>query len=538
MNSFNTASFLVDAVEGHADQRALIYRSGRVYESLTFAELGRRVDGYAHALTAAGVSPGQKVLVLLRGADFVAITFALFKVGAIPSLIDPGMGMAGLLSCVRQLQPEVLIGIPPVFLMAAVCPRSFASVRIRLVVGGRLPAVRSLRPVEGGREFPLAETAPDETAAILFTSGSTGPAKGVVYRHRIFQAQVLALQKMYAFTPGEIDMPGFPLFALFSTALGQTCLLPELNPSRPATVDPARVVDACLQFGAHSLQGSPAIWTRVGRFCRDNRLSLPGVKRVLTFGAPISVELLATWREILGPGGLVHTPYGATEALPVASISSEEVLGETATLRAEGRGTCVGRPAPGISVRIIRIRDEPLPVWSDELLAAPGEVGEIVVAGDVVTWSYYACDDATNAAKIREDATVWHRMGDLGYFDAKGRLWFCGRKGHRIEGEGHTWFSVCGEGMVDPHPGVARSALVGVGPHGHQEPVIVVEPHEMPRGAARERLQKEVLSLLHEAPEYQKVQKVLFHRSFPVDPRHNAKIHREELAAWAVRELP
>ena len=381
-----------------------------------------------------------------------------------------------------------------------------------------------------------AETDLDETAAILFTSGSTGPAKGVMYRHRIFRAQVEELRKLYDFVPGDIDVPGFPLFALFSTALGQTCLLPELDPSRPASVDPKKVVDAVLEFGAHSLQGSPAIWRRVGDYCTANRIKLPTVKRVLTFGAPISVELLNAWREVLPAGAQVHTPYGATEALPISTIGSDEVLGETWRATARGAGTCVGTLAPGIQVRIIRITEGVLEEWSDDLMVSRGDVGEIVVAGDVVTWSYDRRPEATAQAKIREGERIWHRMGDLGYFDEQGRLWFCGRKAHRIEGADGRWFSVCGEGMVNVHPRVSRSALVGVGEMGKQTPVLVIEPRHPLDEEARQAVRREALDLLHADPRYQPVTRALFHPSFPVDPRHNAKIHREELAAWAARQ--
>lgn len=533
--TFNTASFLARAVEAHGEQRALIYKEGGRHVSLSFRALEEKVDGYARALVSRGVCRGQRVLVMLRGADFVAVTFALFKIGAVPALIDPGMGLSGVLSCIRHLEPHVLIGVPAVMLIATLFSKSFHTVRLRFVVG-RFPGAQRLVP-EGGAPVSLAPTEADETAAILFTSGSTGPAKGVIYRHGIFEAQVEALRQMYAFEPGDIDVPGFPLFALFSTALGQTCLLPDLNPSRPGTVDPRKVVDAVLEFGAHSLQGSPAIWRRVGEHCRRHGIRLPTVKRVLTFGAPISVELLETWRDILSPQAQVHTPYGATEALPIATIGSHEVLSDTAAATARGAGTCVGRLAPGTTARIIRISDDPVAQWSDGLAVPQGEVGEIVVSGDVVTWAYDRLEQATAASKINEGTRVWHRMGDLGYFDAVGRLWFCGRKAHRIERDGKRWFSVNGEEMVNAHPGVARSALVGVGEPSRQEPVLLIEPRSPVRGAQADRLCRESLALLHADPTYHPVERVLIHAAFPVDPRHNAKIHREELAVWASRVL-
>jgi len=268
-----------------------------------------------------------------------------------------------------------------------------------------------------------------------------------------------------------------------------------------------------------------------------NGIKLPTLKRVLTFGAPISVDLIRDWREkILSGEADIHTPYGATEALPVSSIGGREILAETASLTERGFGTCVGAPAPGIEIRIIRITDEAIENWSDDLALRQGEIGEILVRGPVVTWRYDRQKEATRLAKIQDQTTIWHRMGDVGYFDDRGRLWFCGRKAHRIDGE-EMWFSVCGEGMVDGHPEVARSALVGVGKRGAQQPVLIVEPHggKIPGGSQRTRIVSEVLERLAAHPLYSKIKKVLFHRGFPVDPRHNAKIHREDLARWAAK---
>lgn len=543
VTSANIASYLPAMARRYPDRAAVAFpRNGR-YDSWSFSQLNRTADAYARALSDAGAKRGQKALLMVKpGPEFVAATFAVFKMGVRPVLIDPGMGLKGMLRCVRHIAPDLFLGIPLAHALRLVFRRDFASVSLSFVINGTFPGTPSLERIASisSASFPVADVADDEPAAILFTSGSTGPAKGVVYEHGMFQAQVQELLALFDFRPDDVDMPGFPLFALFDTAMAMTSVIPELNPSRPATCDPARLAAAIQEYGVTTCQGSPAIWNRVGRHCRDHGIKLPSLKRVITFGAPISVDLIRMWRQVLPESGDVYTPYGATEALPVSMISGSEILAETAALAAEGAGTCVGRPAPGIDLRIVRISDEPIVTWTDDLQVPAGEIGEVAVRGAVVTREYAGLPEATRASKIYStDGGVWHRMGDVGYLDEEGRLWFCGRKAHRVQTVEGTLFSVQPEGMADTHEAVFRSALVGIGAPGTQEPVLVVEPEpgRFPRDRAEaDRLAGEILDRYSVHPDFHVIDRVLFHRGFPVDPRHNAKIHREDLAAWAARQ--
>ncbi|HEX4049061.1 MAG TPA: peptide synthase, partial [Elusimicrobiota bacterium] len=224
--------------------------------------------------------------------------------------------------------------------------------------------------------------------------------------------------------------------------------------------------------------------------------------------------------------------YGATESLPVALIGSSEILGETAELTERGRGVCVGRPAAGVDVAVIRITDAGIPQWRDALRLAPGEVGEIVVKGPVVTREYFRRPEADAAAKIADETAVRHRMGDLGYIDERGRLWFCGRKAHRIKTENGELYTIPIEGIFNSHPAVKRTALVGVGLRA----VLCVEL-EPGMKLDRQALTRELLSLAGTHDAAKEIKIILYHPSFPVDIRHNAKIFREKLAAWAKAEL-
>ena len=538
----NVAQLLTDRVQANPQGRCLVHSQDGIDRVMTFAEVERICDEHAHGLRTYGLRPGDRVLLMERpGPTFITLTWALFKLGCVPVFLDPGMGLKPLLSCIEKLRPDALIGVQRAHLLRTFHSQSFASVRRAVCTDGRWlgasPLWRVTNP--GAGSSTPHQVKKEQLAAILFTSGSTGPAKGVEYRHEIFVAQVAALKEMFGFQPGEMDMPGFPLFALFSTALGLTCVLPDLNPSRPASVEPARLVRSIQDWQINNLQGSPAIWDKVGRYCQDFGIQLPSVRRVITFGAPISLEFIQMWRKILAGRGDVYTPYGATEVLPVSLISGQEVMDEASSHSQAGGGTCIGLPVAGAQVRILRCTDEPVSEWNEELMMGVGEVGEIVVRAEQVTWAYHQDAVATQASKIIQGERVWHRLGDLGYLDGQGRLWIVGRKSHRVQGKDQVYYPVCAEGMANPHPDVLRSALVGLGQPGEQKPALIlqlVKPKLMRDMAERNRIAREVRERLSEHPIYGEVKQILFHKDFPVDPRHNAKIDREALAVWAQKQ--
>jgi acyl-coenzyme A synthetase/AMP-(fatty) acid ligase len=318
-----------------------------------------------------------------------------------------------------------------------------------------------------------------------------------------------------------------------------TAVVPDMDPTRPARVDPARLFEAIDDFGPTNLFGSPALLRRVGPAGVAAGRTIPTLKRAVTAGAPAPARVLAEFARLLAPPAEIFTPYGATEALPVASIGSNEILGETRHRTDEGAGVCVGRPVDGVEVRIIRIRDEPIPRWSDDLEVADGTIGEIVVAGPVVTREYFRRPEATALAKIScpDRETFFHRMGDLGYRDDRGRIWFCGRKSHRVVLPDTTLFTVCCEGVFNIHPDVARTALVGARRSGRTIPVLCVEPARPLTAAEQERVRRELLERGSARAQTRSISTILFHPSFPVDIRHNAKIFRERLAVWAEGKL-
>ena len=516
------------------------------YAGQTFRELDQASNRVALGLERAGLGRGVRTALMVKpGPDFFALTFALFKIGAVPVMIDPGMGIRNLKACLAEAAPEAFIGIPKAHAARLLFGWGKASLKILITVGSRrfwggTSLQRLLAAIPADQPYRPAATESGETAAILFTSGSTGVPKGAIYTHGNFMAQVEALQRVYDIRPGEVDLPTFPLFALFAPALGMTSVIPDMDFTRPANVDPKRIIDAIERFQVTNMFGSPALLKRVGEYGEAHAVRLPSLKRVISAGAPVPARVLERFTGLLDPGVEIFTPYGATEALPVCSIGSREILEETRAATEQGQGVCIGRPVTGIRLAVIQISDQPIATWSEALAAAPGRIGEIVVQGPQVTAAYQNRPDLTALAKIRDAETggFWHRMGDLGYRDTQGRIWFCGRKNHRVVMADATLYTIPCEAIFNTHPQVSRSALVGVGEPGRQRPVLCVEPEPAARRAAHNLLRQDLLAIGSRHEITRPVRDILFHPGFPVDIRHNAKIFREKLAVWAERELP
>jgi acyl-CoA synthetase (AMP-forming)/AMP-acid ligase II len=511
------------------------------YLDISYAELDAAGDYSAAALARAGIGRGTKTALMVRpGRELFVLMFALFKLGAVPVLIDPGIDRRALRQCLDEAAPEAFVGIPLAQIARLVLRWARASVRIVVTVGGPFgwggQRLQSLREATPANAFIPAATRPDELAAILFTSGSTGVPKGVEYLHRHFLAQVELLRDAFALQPGHVNMPTFPPFALFDPALGSTSVIPDMDPTRPASADPRKLVAAIERFGVDMLFGSPALLDTLSRHCERHGVRLPGLRRVISACAPVAPAILARLRPWLDPTAEIYTPYGATECLPLAVIESAELLNDTRAQTERGAGTCVGRPLAANTVRIIAITDEAIADWSAVRELPSGEIGEITVTGPTTTLAYHARAAATALAKVRDGDRLVHRMGDLGYFDAQGRLWFCGRKSQRVRTAGGDLYTEQAEPIFNAIAGVRRSALVGVGAPGAQVPVLLLELEREAADSA-ERIEAEARNRAEAFAHTRGITHVLFHPQFPVDIRHNAKIGREKLAAWAATRI-
>lgn len=523
-----------------------IQKNGKDYPRYSYRELDEASDRLARGLQEIGIVKGTRTVLMVQpGLEFFALVFALFKIGAVLVAVDPGMGKNNLGLCLQEAEPEAFIGNRKAHLARLLFGWARHSVKTKVVVEpGKLFALlmtgltRLNKLADRSDRSAMNAVRPDDLAAILFTSGSTGVAKGVNYTHANFNAQVKALQDLYQIQPGEIDVATFPLFALFAPALGMTSIIPDMDFTRPGSVDPTRIHAAISDFKATTMFASPALLERVGRWGLDNSKRLPTLRRVLSAGAPVAPAIMGRFTRLLESDVEIFTPYGATEALPVASIGSGEVLRETGRLGGEGKGVCVGRPVDGVKVKIIGITDAAIANWADVRLLATNQIGEIVVQGPQVTASYYHRADANGLAKIADsEGGFYHRMGDLGYFDERGRLWFCGRKSERVETAEASYFTVCCEGVFNTHARVFRSALVPIKRADAIVPALCVELESDSQHTSKKVLIKELLDLGAGHTHTAAIKHILIHPAFPVDIRHNAKIGRGKLTAWAQQQI-
>lgn len=543
----NIAAHLPDMARRQPDTPAIHIPTGRnqQYRQYSFKQLEQQSNQIAHALESIGICRGVRTaLMVTPGIEFFALTFALFKVGAVPIMIDPGIGVKNLKVCLAESEPEAFIGIPKAHIARLLFGWGKTTIKVLLTVGSKLfwggSSLKKLTAkIPTDRPYQVVATTADETAAILFTSGSTGVPKGVVYTHGNFVAQVEQLQKIYDIQPGEVDLPTFPLFALFAPALGMSSVIPVMDFTRPGSVDPQKIIEPIKRFNITTMFGSPALINCVGRYGEEQGIRLPSLKRAISAGAPVPATVLERFTKMLTGDAQVFTPYGATESLPVCSIGSSEILTDTRHATDKGQGVCVGKPVPGITLNIIKVNDQPIDWWNDDLTVPDGEIGEIVVSGAQVTGSYFNREESTQLAKISDpqNASFYHRMGDLGYRDSRGRVWFCGRKAHRVICAEQTLYTIPCEAIFNTHAKVFRSALVGLGSAGEMQPVICVELESGVDKSQHAQILLELKLIGHSNEMTRSIKQILFHPAFPVDIRHNAKIFREKIAVWAQEKL-
>lgn len=564
-DTFNIASLLTEAAEKWPARLAVIasHRPDVLGQSrLTFRELDVNSSRLATYFIREGVLPGTRIIVMVRpGLDFVVIAFALFKAGLVPVMVDPGMGVSRMLRCLAEGRAGGIIGLPLAHILSLTAPNYFRSIKFRVTVGRRwgwggatLKEIMTPKPNSDSKdgsdsnpkdsdtaspvELPVPTSA-DDTAAILFTSGSTGPAKGAIYTHSMFRAQVEAIRDSFDIQEGGVDLVTFPLFGLFSPALGLTSIIPDMNPGHPAKADPRQLLEPIIKHSVTSMFASPTILDIVGRFAHEHSLTLPSLRRVIAAGAPVFPRVVASFASLMSGEGKIMTPYGATEGVPLSCIEADEITSQTKVSTEQGLGMCVGRAIAGVSLGVIKIKDQPIPHFSEDLLLPAGEIGEIVAKGPMVSPAYFERprDTALSIMAGESEGEFWRRMGDVGWLDTKGRLWFCGRKSQRVLTSHGTLYTIPCEAIFNNHPQVRRTALVGVGVKGQQQPVIVVEPHSTLKGPSWQTLVEELKVLAKTNPRTINITTFFKYRSFPVDARHNAKINREKLAAWVAREL-
>ncbi len=488
----------------HDDDPAIVAVDGA---SISWAQLHGRVTDFAAALVGAGVRPGDRVALLVPPSiDLTVAVYAVWRAGAVIVVADKGLGLRGMGRALRGARVDHVIGGRQGLLAARAM---------------RLPGTRVGVGAPPGPVGALPQVSGDMPAAVVFTSGATGPAKGVLYRHRQLRAQVDLVRATYQLTAADKLVAAFAPFALYGPALGIASAVPDADVTKPATLTAAALAQAAEAVGATVVFASPAALRNVlataGELDAAGAGALATVRLVMSAGAPVPVALMRELAEVL-PLAQLHTPYGMTEALPITDVSLGEIVAAGA-----GDGVCVGRPLPGVAVQLSPLNE--VGVADGELTAEPGVSGEVCVRAEHVKDRY---DALWMTERASSGDPGWHRTGDVGEFDTAGRLWVQGRTVHILS---------TAEGPVTP-VGIEQrvetvrspAALVGVGPVGTQQVVVVITGAGGPLADAETAEQVRAAAGIA-------VSAVLVSRALPVDIRHNSKIDRTALAQWAGRVL-
>ncbi len=553
---FDLAGVVLDVAVHDPERIAVIEPDGRSadgsrrYRRYNYRRLSDDVESVAVGLREIGiVEKTRTVFMAPPSYEGCVMGLALTRVGATTVWIDPAVGYLNLAERLQRLRIEAFVGLPIAHLGRMTFGWGPRLLSKSIVLRGHFPGAHTLASLRRPRPSVITspKVGPKDPAAIMYTTGSTGPAKPTLYRHENLCGIHRVAHHTWRFDELDgvaVDMPVFPAFFSIGLSAGGTIVVPPINyvRERPAKVNPYALFEVIRDTGVTSLFASPIILENFARLGRDLGAVAPSLRVVVGGGAPLYAPVVEALETMLGEGGAVHADYGATEALPVSEMPGREALGETFAKTARGAALCVGHPFDGVDVKIVAIHDGPIASIADTRELPIGQVGEIIVRGAHISPEY--ADDAASTRKNKipgADGAIWHRLGDAGYLDEHGRIWCCGRVSHGITIASGQLFPLMCEPIFDAHPAVRRSGLVGVPLEGSTTklPVICVELAEGRSRSAAElaALRDELLAMAAANPNTQPIGHLLFRDRLPVDPRHNSKIERPELARWAARKL-
>lgn len=524
-------------VREHPHKPAFIYFDKGNWKTLTYQDIFDQTQRFLRGLEAGPLTPGlTAALMSPPSADFFPFALALLKFGIIPILLEPAIGIKKIGEILQESRPDIFIGNRLTHALRIIFGWGRTSVKYNLTIQN--VAGRRSKVVQSAFNSQFTNLPIPNLAAIIYTSGSTGLPKGAIYTQENLAAQLDLLQNTFQITPDEIDLPAFPLYALIDLLLGVTSVIPDITFPVPGKTDPAKVINSIQKFNVTNMFASPVVLEILSSFVLSGGAlfapqskHLSSLKRIITAGAPATIDLQKHFRHLLADHTSLYGIYGATESLPIAKVESREVF----TLEEKtknGAGICLGKPIEGVTVQIIPITDEPIEEWQDSLTVKPNVVGEITVQSGATTREYLNRPESNRISKIEYRADIIHRMGDVGYFDEEGRLWYCGRKSHRVVTKDDVLFTEQIENIFNAHPQVFRTALVGV----DGEPVLWIELEKHVR-ANKDTIRRELLKMARHHPQAKTIKVFLFMKKFPTDVRHNSKIIREALTKLAQERL-
>ena len=476
---------------------------------LSWTALDARSSVAAHALRAGGLRPGRRVSVLVPpSAELLVAAMAVWKVGGVPVVVDASAGIRGLRRLIRAAAPSWVVGTPAT--LAASTALRFAP-GAHLAAFGRFPGAVALAPRGApSTPFPVHPCGPEDVAALVHTSGATGPAKAVRYTHGALAAQRDVVGPLFGVRPGEAFTTSFGPFLLVAPALQMTAIRPDFDVDEPADLGFDELAAALAAGDVSAAWLSPASARTIVATARGR--SAP-IGLVMLAGAPIPADLVAHVRAVTG--GDVRAPWGMTECLPVTDGTEPDRIGRLG-------GSSTGRPVPGCSVVVVPL-DDPSAVLSDG-----GGWGELLVHAPWMLDGYDAAWSADADTWVVHGGKRYHRTGDVGYLE-DGLVVHLGRRRHVIDTADGPLASVAVEGPVAAATG-RQVAAVGVGPAGAQVVCLVVEGGGHLRVAGRARRDAVRAACLHRVA-------AVLEGPLPVDRRHRSKVDRTGLAADAAAFL-
>jgi len=562
---FNLADIVLRVARKDPERIAVIEQNGwegygkRRYERHTYAELSADAESVAVGLREMGIAELTHIVCMSPPSyETCVMGVALTRVGAFSIWIDPSVGYRNIAERLSRVKPEAFLGNALAHLGRITFgwgPRDLRKLVVTaspLLPGGRIitgfppfPGARSIRSLrkQAPAEPEPPRVGPDDPCAVLYTTGSTGPAKPSLYLHRNFCQVFRNAHHSWRWDPDNevpVDMAVFPAFLFIPISAGGTMVVPPIDFARqpPAKVNSAALIQVINDCKVGSFFAAPILIENLASEALARKLTMPSLKRVIGAGAPITGPVERMMSAVMAPDGELAANYGATEAMPSTELGSREHLRGLWSMTEQGAGICVGYALPGVELTIIDIVDGPIESIEETPELPPGQVGEILVRGKHVSPEYYLDPESTRKNKVPDPHGDWHRFGDVGYLDAQGKLWVCGRVSQRVKAAGGNIYPLQVEPLFDAHPKVRRSGLVGVPAPGGELPVLCVEVEPDVGKDELAGLHQELLARAADSEMANQIHAILFADTLPVDPRHNSKIERGHLAKWAARQLP